>query len=167
MHRCQKPTIVGLQGSAVGVGMTMTLPAAVRYGPSEKLTRGRPILTADRICHEKSKYGFVFTRRGLSLESCSSYFLPQLVGFSRAMFLTTTGGIYPPQTKYFGDLFAEALPDPGEVLPRALEIATDMVENVSPLASALSRSLLWQGARSVEDAHLLESRIFYHMIGSA
>ncbi|EAU29973.1 conserved hypothetical protein [Aspergillus terreus NIH2624] len=111
MHRCQKPTIIALQGSAVGVGMTMTLPAAIR------------------ICHQKSKYGFVFTRRGLPLESCSSYFLPRLIGLSRAMFLITTGGVYPPEPRYFGDLFTEALPEANQVLPRALELATDMADN--------------------------------------
>ncbi|KAG2411622.1 hypothetical protein HFD88_009178 [Aspergillus terreus] len=148
MHRCQKPTIVALQGSAVGVGMTMTLPAAIR------------------ICHQKSKYGFVFTRRGLPLESCSSYFLPRLIGLSRAMFLITTGGVYPPEPRYFGDLFTEALPEANQVLPRALEVATDMADNVSPMASALSRALLWQGAQSPEEAHLLESRVFHSRIGS-
>ncbi|KAL5357079.1 enoyl-CoA hydratase/isomerase family protein [Aspergillus floccosus] len=148
MHRCQKPTIVALQGSAVGVGMTMTLPAAIR------------------ICHQKSKYGFVFTRRGLPLESCSSYFLPRLIGLSRAMFLITTGGVYPPEPRYFGDLFTEALPEKNQVLPRALELANDIADNVSPMASALSRALLWQGAQSPEEAHLLESRVFHSRIGS-
>ncbi|KAJ5819009.1 Enoyl-CoA hydratase AKT3-1 [Penicillium riverlandense] len=147
MHRCQKPTIVALQGSAVGVGMTMTLPAAVR------------------ICHEKSKYGFVFTRRGLTIESCASYFLPRLLGFSRAMYLISTGGVYPPSPKHFGDLFAEVLPEAAQVLPRALELAQDMAANVSPLASTMSRALMWEGPESPEAAHLLESRIFHHMTG--
>ncbi|KAJ5490732.1 Enoyl-CoA hydratase AKT3-1 [Penicillium diatomitis] len=147
MHRCHKPTIAALQGSAVGVGMTMTLPAAVR------------------ICHEKSKYGFVFTRRGLTIESCASYFLPRLVGYSRAMHLITTGAVYPPSRKYFGDLFTEVLPDSDQVLIRALEMAEDMAKNVSPLASSMSRALMWRGPGSPEEAHLLESRIFHHMVG--
>ncbi|KAF9887244.1 hypothetical protein FE257_010372 [Aspergillus nanangensis] len=148
MHRCQKPTIVALQGSAVGVGMTMTLPAAIR------------------ICHAKSKYGFVFTRRGLPLESCSSYFLPRLIGLSRAMFLITTGGVYPPESRFFGDLFTEALPEADRVLPRALELASDIADNVSPMASALSRAMLWDGADSPEQAHLLESMVFHSRVGS-
>ncbi|KAJ5948383.1 Enoyl-CoA hydratase AKT3-1 [Penicillium verhagenii] len=147
MHRCHKPTIVALNGSAVGVGMTMTLPAAVR------------------ICHEKSKYGFVFTRRGLTIESCASYFLPRLVGFSRAMYLITTGGVYPPTSEHFGDLFTEVLPDAGKVLPRGLELAQEIAENVSPLASSMSRALMWEGPGTPEAAHLLESRVFHHMIG--
>ncbi|KAJ5114275.1 Enoyl-CoA hydratase AKT3-1 [Penicillium alfredii] len=147
MHRCHKPTIVALQGAAVGVGMTMTLPAAIR------------------ICHEQSKYGFVFTQRGLTIESCASYFLPRLVGFSRAMHLIATGGVFPPTPKYFGDLFTEALPDAVQVLPRALEMAQEMAETTSPLASAMSRALMWEGPRSPEAAHLLESRVFHHIMG--
>ncbi|KAJ5786940.1 Enoyl-CoA hydratase AKT3-1 [Penicillium pulvis] len=147
MHRCHKPTIVAMNGSAVGVGMTMTLPAAVR------------------ICHAKSKYGFVFTRRGLTIESCASYFLPRLVGFSRAMQLITSGGVFPPTSQHFGDLFTEILSDAGKILPRGLELAQEVAENVSPLASSMSRALMWEGAESPEAAHLLESRVFHHMIG--
>ncbi|KAJ5552031.1 Enoyl-CoA hydratase AKT3-1 [Penicillium sp. DV-2018c] len=149
MHRCHKPTIVALQGSAVGVGMTMTLPAAIR------------------ICHEKSKYGFVFTRRGLTIESCASYFLPRLIGLSRAMSLITTGGVFPGSSRYFGDLFTEVLPEADQVLPRALELAQDMAENASTLASSMSRALMWEGPTSPEAAHLLESRIFHHMTGQS
>lgn len=81
------------------------------------------------------------------------------------MFLISTGAVYPPQQRYFGDLFAEVLPEASQVLPRALELATDMAENVSPMASAISRSLLWEGVQSPEEAHLLESRVFHHMMG--
>lgn len=118
-----------------------------------------------RICHEKSKYGFVFTRRGLTIESCASYFLPRLVGFSRAMYLISTGGTYPPLPRHFGDLFTETLPDAAKVVSRAIEIAEDMAANASPLASSMSRSLMWEGPTSPEAAHLLESRVFHHMIG--
>ncbi|CAG8121320.1 unnamed protein product [Penicillium olsonii] len=149
MHRCSKPTIAALQGSAVGVGMTMTLPAAIR------------------ICHEKSKYGFVFTRRGLTIESCASFFLPRLIGMSKAMALITTGGVYPGLSKYFGELFTEVLAEGTAVLPRALEIAREMAENVSPLASYMSRALMWQGPTSPEGAHLLESKVFHHMAGQS
>lgn len=81
------------------------------------------------------------------------------------MHLITTGGVYPPQTKYFGDLFTEALPDASQVLPRALELAEDIAENVSSLASSMSRALMWEGPSSPEEAHLLESRVFHHMVG--
>ena len=62
IHRCRKPTIAAMQGSAVGVGVTMTLPCTIR------------------IAYEKAKVGFVFARRGIIMEACSSFFLPKLVG---------------------------------------------------------------------------------------
>lgn len=145
IHRCRKPTIVAMNGSAVGVGMTMSLPAIMR------------------IAYEKGKYGFVFGRRGVTMEACSSYFLPRLVGFSRAMYLVSTGAVFPPTSPHFGGLFNETLPEASMVLPRALEVATDIAENVSTLAGYLNRSLMWRGANSPEEAHLLDSSVIYHM----
>lgn len=97
------------------------------------------------------------------MEACSSYFLPRLIGFSRAMYLVSTGAVFPPTSKHFGDLFAETLPDPTQVLPRALELAADIAENVSPLASHMNQSLMWRGADSPEGAHLLDSSVIGHM----
>lgn len=148
IHKCRKPTIAAMQGSAVGVGMTMVLPAAVR------------------IAHNASKYGFVFGRRGITMESCSSYFLPRLIGFSRAMYLVSTGAVFPPTSPHFNGLFAESLADPAAVLPRALELATEIAQNVSPMASTLNRALMWRGPASPEEAHLLESSIICHMFGA-
>lgn len=146
--------------------MTMTLPAAIRYHfPPQSITHEScDSKTNDtRIAHETSKYGFVFARRGITMESCSSYFLPRLVGLARAMYLVSTGGVFPPNSRHFGPLFAETLPDPARVLPRALELATEMAETVSPMASALNRGLMWRGPESPEEAHLLESGVLYHM----
>ena len=81
------------------------------------------------------------------------------------MYLISTGGVFPPSPQHFGDLFAEVLPDAAQVLPRALELARDMAANVSPLASTMSRALMWEGPDSPEAAHLLESRVFHHMTG--
>ncbi|KAE8151618.1 ClpP/crotonase-like domain-containing protein [Aspergillus avenaceus] len=148
IHRCRKPTIAAMQGSAVGVGMTMTLPAAIR------------------IAHATSKYGFVFARRGVTMESCSSYFLPRLIGYSRALYLVSTGSVFPPASPHFGGLFAETLPESSQVLPRALELATDMAENLSPMASALNRALIWRGPESAEESHLVDSPVLYHMFAS-
>ncbi|CAI7617661.1 unnamed protein product [Penicillium manginii] len=148
IHRCRKPTIAAMQGSAVGVGMTMTLPAMIR------------------IAYEKGKYGFVFGRRGIVLESCSSYFLPRLIGFSNANYLVGTGSVFPPTSKHFGDLFNETLPDPSKVLPRALELATELAENVSPASSYLNRALMWRNPGTPEEAHLVESHILHHTFAS-
>jgi len=97
------------------------------------------------------------------MESSSSFFLPRLIGFSRAMYLLTTGGLFPPNSKHFGPLFAETLPQAEQVLPRALELATEVAENVSPLASYLNRSLMWRGPASAEESHLVDSAVLYHM----
>lgn len=145
IHRCRKPTIAAMQGSAVGVGMTMTLPAAIR------------------IAHTTSKYGFVFARRGITMESCSSYFLPRLIGHARAMYLVTTGGVFPPTSSHFGPLFAETFAEKEAILARGLEIAGDIAENTSSLAGALNRGLMWRGPDSPEETHLLESGVLYHM----
>lgn len=97
------------------------------------------------------------------MESCSSYFLPRLIGQSRAMYLVSTGGVFPPTAAAFGPLFAETYPEKEKVVSRALEIATDIATNVSPLAGRVNRALLWRGPASPEEAHLLESRVLYHM----
>ncbi|GLA61714.1 hypothetical protein AtubIFM55763_011055 [Aspergillus tubingensis] len=148
IHRCRKPTIAAMQGSAVGVGMTMTLPAAIR------------------IAHTPSKYGFVFARRGITMESCSSYLLPRLIGYSRAMYLVSTGAVYPPTSPHFGGLFAETFPTKEGVVKRAVELASEMAQLVSPMAGALNRALMWRAPASVEEAHLIESGVLGHMFAS-
>ncbi|PYH36865.1 enoyl-CoA hydratase/isomerase family protein [Aspergillus neoniger CBS 115656] len=148
IHRCRKPTIAAMQGSAVGVGMTMTLPAAIR------------------IAHTPSKYGFVFARRGITMESCSSYLLPRLIGYSRAMYLVSTGAVYPPTSPHFGGLFAETFPTKEGVVKRAVELASEMAQLVSLMAGALNRALMWRAPASVEEAHLVESRVLGHMFAS-
>jgi enoyl-CoA hydratase/carnithine racemase len=68
IHHCRKPTIAAIQGSSVGIGMTLTLPMSIR------------------LASATAKVGFVFARRGIVLEACSSFFLPRLIGYSRAMY---------------------------------------------------------------------------------
>lgn len=100
------------------------------------------------------------------MEACSSYFLPRLIGHSNANYLVGTGGVFPPTAKHFGHLFNEILPESSHVLPRALELATEMAENVSPTSSYLNRALLWRDNGSPEAAHLVESKVIYHMFGA-
>ncbi|PKY01769.1 ClpP/crotonase [Aspergillus campestris IBT 28561] len=145
IYRCRKPTIAAMQGSAVGLGLTMTLPAAIRIGCS------------------RAKYGFVFPRRGLTMESSSSFFLPRLIGHSNASYLLTTAGVFPPTSPHFGSLFHETYAEPAKVVERALELATDIAENVSPMAGYLSRMLMWRGPTSAEESHLVDSAVLYHM----
>jgi len=148
IYRCRKPTIVALNGSAVGLGMTLGLSAAIR------------------IAHASSKYGFVFARRGITMESNSSFFLPRLIGHSNALYLLTTGDVYRGDSKHFGSLFQEVIEDQAGVLKRALELATNIAERTSTLAGFMNRELMWRGKPSAEETHLLDSAILYHMFAN-
>ncbi|UNI23419.1 hypothetical protein JDV02_009238 [Purpureocillium takamizusanense] len=144
IYNCVKPVVVAINGSAVGIGMTMTLPADVR------------------VASRDAKVGFVFARRGFIMEACSSFFLPRLIGTSRALHLLSTGAVYPASHKLFGELFSEVVA-PDEVLPTALAIADDIAANVSTKAARIMKDLIYRGADSPEGAHLLESRVFHGM----
>lgn len=144
IQRCNKPTVAAINGSAVGVGITMTLPAAVR------------------IASRDAKVGFVFGRRGFNLEACSSFYLPRLIGTSRALHLVTTGAVYPATHRLLGELFSEVVA-PDEVLPRALAVADDIAANMSGVAARVMRDMIYRGPNSPEEAHLLESRVFYDL----
>lgn len=148
IHRCRKPTIGALNGSAVGIGITMTLPMAIR------------------IAYKDAKIGFVFARRGLVMEAASSFFLPKLIGTSKTMHLITTGAVYPAKHHLLDDLFTETLDKPEDVLPRALEIASDVAANCSNVSWALNRDLIYRPTDSAEEQHLLDSRIIYSMFGT-
>ncbi|KIW63630.1 hypothetical protein, variant [Phialophora macrospora] len=148
IHHCSKPTIAAIQGAAVGVGITMCLPASIR------------------VAYAKAKVGFVFSRRGIIMEACSSYFLPRLIGHSRAMHLTTTGSVYPADSPLFGTLFSELLPSPEATLARALELADEVAKNTSTVSTKMMRELMYRGPDSAEGAHLLDSRIIHGLFGS-
>ncbi|KAF7195051.1 Enoyl-CoA hydratase AFT3-1 [Pseudocercospora fuligena] len=145
IFRCRKPTICALNGPAVGLGMTVPLAATIR------------------IAHAASKYGFVFARRGITMESNSSYLLPRLIGYSNALYLTSTADVFRGDSKYFAQLFQEVVQQKEDVLPRALELATNLAENVSGLASFLNRELIWRNPGSIEETHLVDSAVLYHM----
>jgi enoyl-CoA hydratase/carnithine racemase len=148
IFHCRKPTIGALQGSAVGIGITMTLPMNMR------------------ICYKNAKIGFVFSRRGLVMESCSSFFLPRLVGHSRAMTAVTTGATYLASDKVWDGLFSELVDRPEDVLPKALEVAEDVVRNTSSVSTYLMKELMYRDTGSPEGQHLLDSRVLYELFGS-
>ncbi|KAK0128164.1 hypothetical protein ONS95_000145 [Cadophora gregata] len=140
IYRCNKPVIAAINGSAVGVGITMTLPMNIR------------------IVSEKAKIGFVFARRGIVMEAASSFFLPRLIGYSRASHLVTTGEVLPATHRLLDGLFSEVLPQE-RVLSRALEVAGDVARNTSLVSTTLMRDLMWRGPGTAEEAHLLDSKI--------
>ncbi|KAI9682306.1 MAG: hypothetical protein M1817_000360 [Caeruleum heppii] len=148
IHRCRKPTIAAINGSAVGIGITMTLPMDIR------------IVSAD------AKIGFVFARRGIIMEACSSFFLPRLIGYSRALHLITTGATYPASSPLLSELFSEILPNAEAVLARALALAQETATNTSTVSTNLMRELIWRNPGSAEETHLLDSRLIYDLFSS-
>lgn len=100
------------------------------------------------------------------MESASSFFLPRMVGYSHATYLLTTGATYPASSKVLDGIFAELVAEPADVLPRALELATEISERVSSVAAHLNRQLIWRNPGTAEAAHLVDSPILADMFGS-
>jgi len=140
----KKPIIAAINGPAVGIGITMTLPMDIR------------------LVSEKAKIGFVFAQRGIVPEAASSWFLPRLVGVSQALEWGVTGRVFPASEALAGGLVKEVLA-PEELMPRALEIAREIVENTSPVSVALIRQMMWK-MLTVDhpvEAHKLDSRLVF------
>lgn len=126
----------------------MTLPATIR------------VASAD------AKISFAFSRRGLVMEACSSYFLPKLVGLSRALHLVTTGDTYAASDPLLNQLFSELLPSPEKTVESALHIAADIAAYTSTVSTTVMRDLMYRGPSSAEEAHLLDSKVFLGMLMS-
>ena len=137
-----KPIIAAINGPAVGVGITMTLPMDVR------------------LASEAAKMGFVFARRGIVPEAASSWFLPRVVGISQAMEWVATGRVFPAAEALEAGLVRSVHP-PDELLPAAYALAREIVDNTSPVSVALARQMLWRmlGADHPMEAHKLDSRV--------
>jgi len=97
------------------------------------------------------------------MESNSSFFLPRLIGYSKAVYLTTTGEVYPAVSKHLGDLFQEVVERKEDVLPRASELAGMIAGKTSALAGFLTRELIWRNPGSAEGTHLVDSPVLYHL----
>ncbi len=145
IFRMKKPLIAAINGPAVGIGITMTLAMDVR------------------IASEKAKMGFVFARRGIAPDACSSWFLPRIVGISQAAEWVLSGRIFPAAEALRGRLVSRVTA-PDELLPTAYEIAREIADNTSPVSVALSRQLLWRmlDAGHPMEAHRLESKCIYY-----
>ena len=141
MMNCRKPSLVAFNGSAAGVGLTLTLPCDIR------------------IAADSAKFGCVFTRRGLVPEAGSAWFLPRLVGLSTALKWCMTGALVPASEALAAGLISETVPA-DQVESRARELALEIAQNCSGVALALTRRMLWQfsaeagpeGALSVDAA---------------
>jgi enoyl-CoA hydratase/carnithine racemase len=138
-----KPVIAAVNGPAVGVGVTITLPADVRLTS----TAGR--------------FGFVFARRGVVPEAASSWFLPRLVGISRALEWATTGRVFGAEEALASGL-VRSVHEPDGLLPAAYALAHEIADNTAPVSVALTRQMMWRmlGADHPMTAHQLDSRLF-------
>jgi enoyl-CoA hydratase/carnithine racemase len=137
----RKPVIGAINGPAVGVGVTMTLPMDIR------------------LASTAARFGFVFTRRGIVPEACSSWFLPRLVGISQALEWCYSGRVFDADEALAGGL-VRSLHEPDELLPAARAIAAEIAEHTAPVSVALSRQMMWRmlGAAHPMDAHRADSR---------
>ena len=141
IFECTKPVIGAINGAAVGVGVTMTLPMDIR------------------LASDQAKFGFVFARRGIVPEACSSWFLPRLVGISQAAEWCYSGRVFPATEALAGGLVRSVHPA-DELLGVATGIAREIADNTAPVSIALTRQMLWRmlGASHPMEAHRVDSR---------
>lgn len=137
----KKPMIAAINGPAVGFGATMTLPMDVRLASSA------------------ARMGFVFSRRGVVPEACSTWFLPRLVGMARASEWVFTGRVFSAEEAKEGGLVSRVLA-PDALLPAAHALAQEIAQNTSAMSVALARQMMWKllGADHPMEAHRLDSR---------
>ena len=136
IFNCRKPSIAAINGAAVGVGITMTLPMDIR------------------IAVKSAKIGFIFARRGLVPEAGSAWFLPKLVGLSQSLRWCLSGRVFEADEALRGGLVSEVV-EPEKLLERAKEIAREMTAETSAVAVALTRQMLWRFAGAPDPHHLL------------
>jgi enoyl-CoA hydratase/carnithine racemase len=144
IFKCRKPVIAAINGHAVGVGITMTLPMDIR------------------VVSEEAKIGFVFTRRGVVPDACSSWFLPRIVGISKAAEWVYSGRVFRAPEEASSGLFNYIVPKEN-VFEKAMTIAREIGENTSAVSVALSKALLWHGLgeSDPQTVHLIDSRCFF------
>jgi enoyl-CoA hydratase/carnithine racemase len=144
IYECLKPVIAAINGAAVGVGATMLLPMDIRIASSD------------------ARFGFVFNRRGITPEACSSWFLPRAVGISQALEWTYSGRVFPAREALDGGLVKQVVA-PEALMDTARALAREIAENSAPVSVALTRQMLWRmlGADHPMEAHKIDSRSIY------
>ena len=140
IFRSKKPIIGAINGDAVGVGATMTLPMDIR------------------IASKSARFGFVFSKRGAVPEACSSWFLPRIVGISKALDWCYTGKVFNSQEALQHGLVSEVISD-DILIDRALEIGASYSGKTSAISVSLARQMMWSmlAATHPEEAHILDS----------
>jgi enoyl-CoA hydratase/carnithine racemase len=142
----KKPVISACNGAAVGIGATMQLPMDMR------------------LASDNARYGFVFARRGIVPEACSSWFLPRLVGMQTALEWCMTGRVFGAAEAKEQRLVRSVHPQ-GELLKAAHELAHEITENTSAISVAMTRAMLWRlsAAEHPMMAHRMDSRAIYRL----
>ncbi len=136
-----KPIIAAINGPAVGIGATMTLPMDIR------------------LASDNAKIGFVFSRRGIVPEAASSFFLPRIVGISQALQWCFSGKVFDAQEALRGGLVSAVHPG-DQLMGAAMTIAREIADNTSPVSVALIRQMMWRGTGMTDpmQAHRVDSR---------
>ncbi|WP_338748782.1 enoyl-CoA hydratase-related protein [Janibacter alittae] len=142
----RKPVIAAINGAAIGVGVTMTLPMDVR------------------IASTTAKFGFVFARRGIAPEAVSSWFLPRVVGIAQASEWALTGRVFDADEALRGGLISRVV-EPEDLLSSARAIAREIADNTSGVSVAVTRRMLWSQLTQTDiwQTHDLESRLIAQM----
>lgn len=136
IFKCRKPSIAAINGAAVGVGATLTLPMDIR------------------IASDTARFGFVFARRGLVPEAGSAWFLPRIVGLSKAMQWCLSGRLFNAAEALAAGLVSEIVV-PEALLARAQEIAREIADETSAISVALTRQMLWHYSGAPDPFELL------------
>lgn len=147
---CLKPVIAAVNGAAVGIGATMQLAMDIR------------------IAAREARFGFVFARRGIVPEAASSWFLPRVVGISKALEWCYSGRVFGAEEALKAGLVGEVV-DHAELLSRARTVAREIVDNTAPVSIALIRQMMWRGLGLDHpmEAHKVDSRGIYARGASA
>jgi enoyl-CoA hydratase/carnithine racemase len=145
IYECTKPVIAAVNGAAVGIGATMTLAMDVR------------------IASTRARIGLVFGRIGIVPEACSTWFLPRIVGMSRALELVYSADILDAETAREVGL-VRSVHEPDDLLPAAYDLARRFTANRSPVATALARQMMYRNSAQPHprEAHRVDSLAMFY-----
>jgi len=144
LFECLKPVISACNGPAVGVGATMQCAMDIR------------------MASEKARYGFVFSKRGIVPEACSSWFLPRCVGINTALEWAYSGRIFDAQ-EALEKRFIRSVHKENDLMPAARDLAHEFAEQTSSISVTMIRHMMWKmmGADHPMEAHKIDSRGVY------
>ena len=142
MYKCLKPILIACNGVAVGVGATLQLAADIR------------------VASTSAKSCFPFAKRGIAPDACSSWFLPKIVGISKALEWSYSGEMISSSDAYDAGLVSY-LVEPEELMNKTLEIANKFLKESSPVSVSLTRQMIWSlsSKDSPNHAHIIDSQV--------